>query len=100
MNKTPDINKILALPANKGCSIYGAQMGRKNDGGEPGRLYLQQVRLCNGGYDTGGAYWGHGNRLYCAFNDYGAMFFVRAKNRKEAKNKLPAILEGEYGFFK
>lgn len=98
MKKTPDINKILALPVNKGCSIYGAQMGRKNVVGEPGRLYLQRLNFIDGDYDAGGAYWGGGS-IYCAFND-NTMFFVRAKNRKEAKSKLPAILESEYGFFK
>lgn len=70
---TPDINEILAQPAHLGCSRYGAQMGRASQGdGNPERLYLQRLRLVDGGcYDTGGAYWGQrpeGEVLYCAFS--------------------------------
>lgn len=72
-------------------SMYGAPMGRRsynlnNYSGEP--LHLRRVPL-NQGYDTGGAYWGVGNPLYCAFGHLmdGDIFthYVRAANREEAK---------------
>lgn len=45
----------------------GASLGRGNVRGDPdttARFHLRHVRLNAGGYDSGGAYWGHGGRLY------------------------------------
>ena len=42
---------------------YGAPMGRSGQKGDPDWYYrfsLRRVRLDAGGYDSGGAYWGHG----------------------------------------
>jgi len=50
---------------------YGAPMGRAEWGRPedcPARgVHLFHVPLDSGGYDRGGAYWGHGQRLYCAY---------------------------------
>ncbi len=92
-----DINKILALPENRACAKYGAQMGRMNQNqGAPEKLRLQQVKFIDGDYDRGGAYWGGcpSDPLWCAFsdketkNDPPIMIFVRAKSREEAKDKV------------
>ena len=54
------------------------QVGRK--------FYLQRVGLNSGGYDSGGAYWGHGPRLYWATCPDGSIdFFFRARDRTAAK---------------
>ena len=75
----------------KAYSQYGASMGRRDNVAEAETVmkpHLERVRLDSGGYDLGGAYWGHGAPLYVAWGD-GAdeaqeMFF-RAKDRREAK---------------
>ena len=100
MNK--DINEILKRPCHNASSPFGANMGRKeNKIGSPERLHLQRIRFIDGDYDTGGAYWGGGTPLYCAFsderkspNDNPIMIFTRANNRTEAKKRILAELEG------
>lgn len=50
-----------------GDTRRGASLGRGNVKGDPDtgvRFYLQRMQLDSGGYDSGGAYWGHGGRLY------------------------------------
>ena len=66
----------------------GAQMGRASvEDGDPetvGRLHLRRVPL-PGGYDAGGAYWGHGQPLFCAFTpDHAFVSYFRARDRREA----------------
>lgn len=103
-----DINKVLALPANKGYSGWGAQMGRRDQKeGRPERLCLQRLRLHDGAYDSGGAYWGSGTSLWCAFspdgseNEYMIRVFVRARTREEAKQLVLEELDGEgWSFFR
>ncbi len=62
---------------------YGAPMGRRNTGNAPvdKTVRVFRVRLNAGGYDDGGAYWGHGGAIYCATD--GADYFatVRADSR-------------------
>ena len=51
-------------------------------------MYLQRVRLVDGDYDLGGAYWGGPPSLppFCAWaEDDEARVFVRAKDRNVAK---------------
>ncbi len=69
---------------------YGAPMGRDNILPLEGKVHLQLVKMvdCNA-YDSGGAYWGSGTPLYCAYNDEGEVY-LRATSRKEAKKKLRA----------
>lgn len=67
---------------------YGAPMGRHSDGfietDEPNFIRLFRVNLDSGGYDDGGAYWGHGEPLYCAIDNDGSRQFVRATHREKA----------------
>lgn len=70
-------------------SKYGAPMGRGSSGDAPkGKVRLFEVRLDSGGYDDGGAYWGHGKRLYCvegeSMDGEGYRRFERADNRTHA----------------
>lgn len=89
-------------------SPRGAPMGRHNITDYPTHgsplLYLRRFHLVDGGYDVGGAYWGHGEPLYVAFNaeyiehgdapdaELGAVFLTfRAKNRDDAKRQAREI---------
>lgn len=73
---------------------YGAPMGRGEYGQMPEEkrsVRVFKVRLDRGGYDDGGAYWGHssGEFLYCAqgvSSEYRQ--FMRAGTRLEAIAKL------------
>jgi len=70
-------------------SSRGAPMGRFGSDESPtGRIRLFRVRLDSGGYDDGGAYWGHGAPLYCASNGRGYLRCIRANTRKEAAQLL------------
>ncbi len=82
-------------------SSFGAPMGRAEQReGVPERLHLQHVRFVDGAYDTGGAYWGGGTPLWCAFspvdtqNEWLIRVFVRAPNREAAKVAVLARLAG------
>ena len=68
-------------------SPFGAPMGRRSIGVH-GKVRLARVRIDSGGYDPGGAYWGIGQPLWCAWNDEGEVYF-RASDREAAKAKLP-----------
>ena len=74
-------------------SSRGAPMGRTSTHRQPTqRVYLRRVRLDSGGYDSGGAYWGIGQRLYhaCEYSRDGLDVFFRAADRAAAKAKLRA----------
>ena len=73
-------------------SKYGAPMGRRSDAPSSltGKCHLRRVRLYDGGcYDKGGAYWGGGSPLFCAwgYNVDGDMVvcYTRAATREAAK---------------
>lgn len=56
-----------------------------------GRVHVTRVRLDQGGYDSGGAYWGGGQPLYYAASDDGAVdLFFRASDRAAAKARVRA----------
>lgn len=87
-----------------GCSIYGADMGRRNTVAEPDaeikfHLYKMPMSAC-GCYDSGGAYWGAGSHttgwMYHAYGD-GPLWqnaaFVRAKTRDEAKRLVKELFK-------
>jgi hypothetical protein len=102
---TPDINEILARPANKGCSRFGADMGRRSQiDGDPEQLYLQRLQFEDHDYDTGGAYWGLPANLWCAFspddtqNDPPIRVFVRGDTREEAEQQVLKVLNREEGW--
>jgi len=71
---------------------YGAPMGRDSFGDprkvSDKRISLFRVRMVDGDYDDGGAYWGGypSSPLYCARTGDGSTYrdFARAKSRKEA----------------
>ena len=68
-------------------SKYGAPMGRRDwlpCNAEPRTVRVFQVTLNSGGYDIGGAYWGHGGRLFCATDGVNYREFARASNRDAA----------------
>lgn len=53
---------------------------------ESPKITLQRVRLDSGGYDSAGAYWGHGEPLFWAADDSGAYDSTfRADDRDDAK---------------
>lgn len=54
-----------------------------------GRLALRRVRLCSGGYDPNGTYFGHGEPLYWYASEDGAIDAMeRGLNREAAKEKI------------
>jgi hypothetical protein len=81
------------LTLEKAYSMRGADMGRRSyypkNPRDSVRLHLNRVRLDNGGYDSGGAYWGIGTPLYCAESDDSEIrFFLRAEDRAAAKREI------------
>lgn len=100
------------LLAEKVNARYGAPMGRASytlrsngeptytlERGEPEytealramphHFRLQHARLNSGGYDAGGAYWGHGEPVYLAMSDNGRIFrSYRARHRAHAFRQL------------
>lgn len=92
MAKSPNINLILSKDI--ACSSRGSSMGRRCVNTPPeSPLYLQRVKLDNGGYDRGGAYWGAPSNLWCAFDKDGNYYgFTRAMNRTIAKEKFPITI--------
>jgi hypothetical protein len=70
-------------------SKYGAPMGRFTGPNfldtDAGKIVLRRVYLDNGGYDRGGAYWGHGEPLYETMDEDGNGFILRAMSRDKAK---------------
>lgn len=75
-------------------SKYGAQMGRRNSpiDNDDQRFYLERLKVVDGDYDQGGAYWGFGRGSEFVYRympeDLEGEGFVRAKNRKDAKLKI------------
>lgn len=51
-----------------------------------GRVHLKRARFVDGAYDEGGAYWGCGDPLYCAWSQSGLRYYFRAKSIREAKS--------------
>ena len=70
-------------------SKYGAPMGRSTGYNfletDSGKIALRRINLDSGGYDKGGAYWGHGEALYETLDIYGNGFILRATSRDKAK---------------
>ena len=49
-------------------------------------MSLRKVRLDSGGYDSGGAYWGHGSTLWYYCDHSGSIDgYVRGRTRDDAK---------------
>ncbi len=80
-------------------SKYGATMGRRDnipsDIHTVGKLHLVRMRMVDGAYDTGGAYWGCGHPLtgymYWAYGETETEqvdIFIRAQQRHHAKELI------------
>ena len=67
-------------------------MGRPDniiDASASNRFHLYRLKLHDGDYDNGGAYWGGGgDPLWHTFDHQGNELFCRARNRSEAKNRV------------
>lgn len=72
-------------------SKYGAPMGRRNYcDDDQAKCNLFRVRMVDGDYDDGGAYWGGppSQPLYCVQDHDGQVqLFYRADTREEAKEE-------------
>lgn len=82
-SETPDRGYI-------GDRARGASLGRASRGAveSPGeRLHLRGIRLDSGGYDPGGAYWGHGGWLWEAWNDAGDIYLTGRAMHGSAERK-------------
>ena len=83
----------------RGCSQYGADMGRTSDlpFDTTVKLTLRRVYLDAGGYDTGGAYWGTDARhdpetatfLWCVFDEDGATCYLRERSAEHVHARFP-----------
>lgn len=69
---------------------YGSPLGRVSwckagTSPKPSDIRSQRIRLDSGGYDEGGAYWGHGSPMYYV-TDVGETFefFARERSRGAA----------------
>jgi len=83
-----DSNELLSKVGSK----YGAPTGRLNCCEDPTvEVKLFRVRMVDGGYDSGGAYWGCGKPLYAAIGA-GFEWYCRANDVDSARN----ILTEEY----
>lgn len=69
-------------------SMYGATMGRRSAPSLGDNITLFRVRMVDGDYDDGGAYWGGGEPLYCARDEDGDEQFTRARSYADAARKL------------
>lgn len=89
-------------------SKYGAPMGRVSTNpreleAPPGKLYLQRLRLDQGGYDSGGAYWGIGDPMWVATDHGNTTVFVRSATRNGAKHAVRihlAMWDGHVTFYR
>ncbi len=78
---------------SKGYSQYGAQMGRRDnieDPDAPVKFHIIMMKLVDGDYDQGGAYWGcdPSQPMWRAIGEDEDMvneMFIRARTRDEAK---------------
>jgi hypothetical protein len=104
MNINKKLKKDIAF------SQYGSSMGRSDWHGPSdliGKFYLQKIIMCNccGAYDSGGAYWGIGQQLYCGWcvdpmnHDEQVRLFIRADSREEAAEKIKSTYKSAL-FFK
>lgn len=86
--------KLPPDPGWMGDPRRGASLGRASSPAGNGetivrKFTLRHVRLNNGGYDSGGTYWGLGPRLYWAASECGGIScYIRARDRQAAKDTI------------
>ncbi len=75
---------------DQGYNQYGASMGRAEwkDESKDDSVRVFHLPIDAQGYDVGGAYWGIGERLFCATDGEGYRRFVRAADRQAAIEAL------------
>ena len=75
----------------RGCSKYGASMGRGSDlaSDTMAELTIRKVPLDQGGYDPGGAYWGTPDNLYMVSDDDGRVSYSRGASFEAVKADFP-----------
>lgn len=81
---------------------FGAPMGRRTypqGYDDTQRVYLRRVRLCSGGYASGGAYWGIGAPLWEALQD-DFTYYLRAPSREAAKRRMREEFHDEMKFYR
>jgi hypothetical protein len=84
-----DGNTLLSEVGSK----YGAQMGRRTIEKNPkAKVTLFLMRMVDGAYDTGGAYWGGSStdKMYAAIGE-GFEYYTRANSLHEAKLHIQQI---------
>jgi hypothetical protein len=100
-----DFRKVVSkfkFTLSHACSKYGAQMGRRvsipdDAKTQKVKMHMLKLRFVGGDYDQGGAYWGFmpGQALYQACGETETEqveVFTRAKNRKQAKDKVKTLV--------
>lgn len=89
--------KLPPDPGWMGDRKRGASMGRVDTIPRKGQLVaprfrLRRIRVNQGGYDSGGAYWGLGTPLWRAEDrTYTAIYYFRSTNRDAAKVHVLAL---------
>jgi hypothetical protein len=80
-------------PTPNVSSRYGAPMGRHSFEMRKltGKTHLRRILIDNGGYDSGGAYWGIGAPLFYAEDEGGTYCYFRAADRIAAKAMVIAV---------
>lgn len=97
-------NKLPVDTGWMGDPKRGASLGRASspakDKTVARKFTLQHIRINSGGYDSGGAYWGIGARLYWAHSEPPEGWigpnaivehFIRAHNRTHAKATIRVL---------
>jgi hypothetical protein len=88
---TTPLESSVKIKLERADTSRGAPMGRPS---EPlhGRCAVQLMRMSDGAYDAGGAYWGCGTPqtgyMYVAQDPDGHQAFTRARSREEAKDNF------------
>ena len=81
-----------------GRDAWEEDMGRQaapNPAAFTGLVSLRRIRLNSGGYDQGGAYWGHGQPLYSALSQCGTLDQIsRFPDRDAARAWVLGIAPG------
>jgi hypothetical protein len=76
----------------RGCTKYGADMGRRSDlpADTTATLTIRKVPLDQGGYDPGGAYWGSPDNLYMVSDEDGILVsYSRGSSFDKVKAEFP-----------
>lgn len=95
----PPVTPRRPFPYNEPANTArGAPMGRasinEDDPRTGNKLTLRRVPLDGGGYDGGGAYWGLGDTLWCAWNrERSVVLYVRASQPR--RDMVLAMIKAE-----